>query len=245
MEQNQLKIIVLAAGESKRFKDKGYIVSKPFLPIDGMTMLDRVISNIGDIECKVYPVFLNSDLKNGLVVSKYFPLDAGDSTFEGIKGSGSAIWAFEEYVFPWFWDGEFVIINCDQLVEDGAIERGVEFFRKKETDAGVFCTYNHEKNPNYSSVEIGKDGTILGFIEKGLNGGPPIADIGCLYFKNGHEFIEALSRSFANKDLKNGEFCHAPAINYLIHDGKKVLPYFVNGFVNIGIPEVYENYISK
>ena len=71
-----------------------------------------------------------------------------------------------------------------------------------------------------------------------------LATNGLHYWKHGKYFVKSAEEMIAQNDRYNGEFYVAPTYNYLIKDGKKVLPYFFNLHFPIGVPEDLEKYQS-
>jgi hypothetical protein len=58
----------------------------------------------------------------------------------------------------------------------------------------------------------------------------------------GKHFVESAKAMVEAGDTHNQEYYVAPSYNYLIKDGKKILPFFYNLHFPIGTPEDLEFY---
>jgi hypothetical protein len=65
------------------------------------------------------------------------------------------------------------------------------------------------------------------------------------YWKEGKFFVDSAEEMIAKEDRYNNEFYIAPSYNYLIKQGKKILPYFFNLHFPIGTPEDLKSYQNE
>jgi hypothetical protein len=59
---------------------------------------------------------------------------------------------------------------------------------------------------------------------------------------NGSDFVESAEKMIEANETYNNEFYIAPSYNYLVKDGKKILPFFYNLHYPIGTPEDLQKY---
>lgn len=245
-----MQIIIPAAGKGQRFTDAGYEIPKPFVDVLGKPMVSRVIENVGltGDENEYVPIISKEHYdfadKNRIRLGTSHNYDVRVSVIkdskhsDGISGSAPAILKSLRIN-----EGSALIVNCDQLVEEGAIKRAVDYFQKNNVEAGIISTLS--VNKNYSHLSLNDDCSVSSFWEKNYTpDGSLVADVGIIYWKSAIILSECLGEMISEGTMVNGEYCHGPAINNLLRRNVKVLPYMVNEFVNIGIPEELRGYIE-
>ena len=57
------------------------------------------------------------------------------------------------------------------------------------------------------------------------------------FWKHGKDFVSSSEQMISLNDKYSNEFYVAPSYNYLIKEGKKILPFYYNLHFPIGIPE--------
>lgn len=248
-----MNIIVLAAGKGQRFKDAGWQEPKPFIPIYGRedTVIDHVLSNIGFRHEHKHVLFSEECRRYDSV--KRFPSNVHrhfiTSSRLASKGSAIALINFNELCVDIETEEEVLVINCDQLVENGSVERALDCFRKLDAEGGVVVALDTIKNRLSSHVDFKENGEISTFHEKSCGNNPyaqlRFMDVGIIYWKSGKAMIVDLIDMVNKGERTNGEYCHGPALNRLINRGSKVLPYFTNEFHNLGTPEGRIDFINK
>jgi NDP-sugar pyrophosphorylase family protein len=229
------------AGRGKRFVDAGYDKPKPFIDVKGEPMIARVINNL-DIWWKNKYIFVC--LKD--FIDKYgneFKSYIGNINHEIImvdqvtEGAACSCLLAKNLINN---NEELVITDCDHLTHDiNWLLGGVDFFNAKNADGGIWNLWND--NPKWSYVRI-SNGVITEVAEKSIISN--IANTGTYWFKHGKDFVDAAERMIQRNDRTKGEFYVAPVYNYMIADGKKILPYFTNQFVGLGTPEDLEKYLK-
>ena len=131
---------------------------------------------------------------------------------------------------PYLEASESVAIwNCDQVCW--------RWNRQLPPDAdGWVLTFDEPaRNPKWSFASIGADGYISRIAEK-----DPISDtatVGAYFFRRARDLFWAIDESVHWNERTNGEFYLAPCYNYLIKNGRKILPVNVESFEGIGTPE--------
>jgi NDP-sugar pyrophosphorylase family protein len=214
MAKVRCRLIVLAAGEGKRFQQVGYKDPKPFIEILGMRMLDLVIRNMRDQlklspeECPVTVVTQQSfgelpfELSNGEVIQLAKTTSGAAETakiaLESLPNDGKPV----------------IICNCDQFVTfDGKeIMAGLE---ADETNQ-ILTFEDPTMNPKWSYVEL-SPGTCL---VKRVAEKVPIsttATVGVYGYVTKDVAIDAIDSMMKANDRFNNEFYLCPAFNYVRH----------------------------
>jgi dTDP-glucose pyrophosphorylase len=232
----KVNLIIPMAGEGKRFSDVGYTIPKPFIPVHGKPMVQSVVKN------------LNIDGKHIFIVQKQH--SAGNSLklfLEGIRpkcvvievdslteGPACTALLAEQYI-----DGNpLIIVNCDQMIHDFNLNHLLEFCEKNEADGILGAFLSSSKKNSY--MKINPQGEVTEVKEKIVISN--IATNGLHFWKNGKDFVSSAKKMIEADERYNSEFYIAPTYNYLIKDGKKILPFFYNLHWPIGIPDDLNKY---
>lgn len=238
-----MNICIPMAGRGSRFK-KTHDVPKPFIKVDGKMMVINVVENINipgakyifivqKEHMKIYGAELITQIRNTFV--RDFEIVEIDGVTEG---AACTLLKAKEFIGT---PDELLVVNSDQLLGDGDIERAVKYFEDHDAEGGIICTFNRSQKWSYVKLDDNRDITMVK--EK-----DPISDhatVGVYYWCNGYHFVDAANWMIKSNERYNGEFYLAPTYNYMILDTYKVIPYFVNEFYGLGTPEDLKEYINK
>jgi dTDP-glucose pyrophosphorylase len=224
------------AGAGKRFSDVGYTIPKPFIPVNGKPMIQSVVEN------------LNIDGKHIFIINKQHSV--GDSLKIFLKslkqdciiievdsltqGPACTTLLAEEYID----DSPLIVVNCDQMIHDFDVNELIEFSEKNNCDGVLGAFISSSKKNSY--MKLDPQGEVIEVKEKIVISN--IATNGLHFWKNGKDFVSSSKKMIEANELYNGEFYIAPSFNYLINDGKKILPFFYNLHWPIGVPDDLNKY---
>ena len=231
-----INVIIPMAGAGKRFSDVGYTIPKPFIPVFGKPMVQAVVEN------------LNIDGKHIFIIQKQHSVGNNLQTFlkslkpecviieidELTEGPACTALLAEEHVD----DNPLIIVNCDQIIHDFDVTKLLEFCDKNEADGILGAFLSSSKKNSY--MKIDPQGEVTEIKEKIVISN--IATNGLHFWKNGKDFVSSAKEMIKAGERYNNEFYIAPTYNYLIKDGKKILPFFYNLHWPIGVPEDLNNY---
>ena len=233
-----MNVVIPMAGDGTRFSDAGYTTPKPFIPVFGKPMIQAVVENL-NIDCRFIFIirkkhsgsndlqtFLDS-IKPGCIVIEIDELT---------EGSACTALLAEEYID----ETPLLITNCDQIMRDFDINKLTEFAEKNEAD-GVLGAFISSSTKN-SYMKLDENACITELKEKIVISNT--ASNGLHFWKCGKDFVSSTKEMIKNNERYNNEFYVAPTYNYLIKDGKKILPYFYNLHYAIGTPDDLNKYIS-
>lgn len=224
------------AGLGKRFENTYPNTPKPFIDINNKLMLSRVIQNLK--QDNVHFIFISQELI------------FNDKRFQNIVREENI--SYEIVYAPEKTDGPacscllakgvidndrpLIIINCDQVILDFNLDNLLRFAKHNNADGvlGVF----HSTSSKNSYVKLGDDLRIQEIKEKIVISN--IATNGLHFWKHGSLFVESAEIMIKSNDKYSNEFYVAPSYNYIIKNGKKVLPYYYNLHYPIGVPEDLE-----
>ena len=234
----KINLIIPSAGLGQRFVNAGYSIYKPFIEVFEKAMIKHVIDLFGidvnliiiaakscktDFEhcfnnCKCSILYIE-DHKNGPAYSIY-------KVIEHIKPDEAYFVAYNDII--WSWD----------------IYSFQEFIITKHPDVVVLTHsgfHPHLYKNNYSAFcKLSVNGEIYKIREKGSFTDDWMQEelsVGVFYFRKGKNLKSAISKLISEDQRVASEFFPSVSINYLIEEGKHVLPYDVKSFIHWGIPQ--------
>lgn len=225
------------AGAGSRFKEAGYSLPKPLIPILGKPMIEQAISTLDLKGDYIFIIPRSYDLSKLLHTlkpnSKIIELDYIT------RGAAETALLAERYLAG----KPLIITNCDQIMH----WNGSQFQTLIDhTDLdGMVVTY-FKDNPRNSYARVDLNGIVTEIREKSV-----ISNIslnGIHFWKDGADFIESAHEMIRANDHVNGEYYIAPTYNHMINKGKRIGIYHIPTSQHhaVGIPEdlaKYESYI--
>ena len=221
-----MKAIILAGGEGKRLRPVINDIPKPMAPIKGKPFLEYIILQLKSQNLK--DIIISTGYK-GSIIKNYFQ-DGGNwdlnieySEEDKPLGTGGALRKAGKLID----DDQFIVMNGDSYF-DIEFKQLISFHEDKQAVTTIGLAYV-ETLERYGHVEVGNNGEITEFIEKGdsvsaghVNGG--------IYILSS-EFIKKIP--FGQVSLETEVFPN------LINKGLFGVK-FKSFFIDIGKPEEYE-----
>ena len=239
-QSEKINILIPLGGAGKRFSDSGYEVPKPFIDVNGETMIRSVVNNLKD-EHSHFIFIINeqtislSDFKEHIEdLSISFSIYSTPSLTEG--PASSVLLAKDEIDS----DVPLIVVNCDQIILDFSLQNLLSFSKTTGCDGILGCFLSSSKKNSY--VRLDPNGEISEVKEKIVISN--VATNGLHYWKSGSLFVKSATQMISCDDRYNNEFYVAPSYNYLIKEGKKILPFFYNLHFPIGTPEDLQTYLD-
>lgn len=229
-------VVIPMAGDGSRFAKEGYRKPKPFIDVDGVPMIKRVIDGLRIPNRRL--IFIIRDEQYDEYVEQLKDIIDDNSiilTANKTEGQASTVLHAHHLINN---DDKLTIVNSDQL-----------FFTKKffhmfgdESGLLTFIDDSGSKKWSYAKVINGK---VVSTREK-----IPISDyatIGLYYFTKGKNFVDAALDMIIKNDraVHNGEFYVCPAFNYFIKRGGIIRNITLNDdeWCSIGTPELLRKYL--
>lgn len=232
-----MNLLIPMAGAGKRFFDAGYTIPKPFLPVNGIPMVQSVINNLNISGNHIFIIQKKHSLDGNLeIFLKKISPDCIIITIEELtEGPACTALLAEKYID----DKPLIIVNCDQMIHDFDVNKLIEFSNINQADGVLGAFISSSKKNSY--MKLDPQGEVTEIKEKIVISN--IATNGLHFWNNGKDFIYSAKKMIESNERYNNEFYIAPTYNYLIKDGKKILPFFYNLHFPIGTPEdlkIYE-----
>lgn len=207
--------IVPAAGLGSRFQELYPGIPKPLIPIDGIPMIELVLTNLG-VRDKDHVIVIG---RAGTGIGEWHPSFMSNAVFQYVEiqnlscGPACTVHAALEFVSEC---GPVIVLNSDQFISGGLSK----FVAKLEsmTDSGLIMTMTASGN-RWSYVE--RQGQSVRRVVEKLQ----VSDEATtgVYGWSSKKLLEmALNGGLTPDYLVNGEYYVAPTYNFLIENGFEV-----------------------
>lgn len=241
-----MNILLLAAGQGKRFTDAGYC-PKPLIPVNGVPMWKHVLHNF--LEQFFWPGKTNvyvATKKEYNICSKNANYKVINLENEQFGAAWSAYDALDMSACDV--DEPLIILNCDQVIKYDGVSMYEQFkdCGKKFGDPGGGLVHFHEPNKEekWGRSLLSEYGFINQIVEK-----TPVSDhahAGYYYWGKTSDFFKYAQKLFSLDMKVNGEYFISPIYNLMIADGARwIQPFYVDGFKGIGVPDDLEDYLKN
>ena len=233
--QELVNIVIPMAGDGSRFRQEGYTNPKPFIPVNGVPMIKRVIDSL-DIPNRRL-IFIIRDEHYDEYIDQLKPLMGDNSiviTANKTEGAACTVLHARHIIDN---NDPLLIVNSDQF-----IYANLEEFIKGDSSILTFFDDSGSKKWSYAQVV---DGIVVSTREK-----VPIsnfATVGAYFFKRGRYFVDAATDMIVANDRHNNEFYVCPVYNYMIKKGILVTHMLINNnqWDSVGTPELLVKYLRK
>ena len=235
----KVNILIPLGGAGKRFSDAGYVTPKPFIDVNGESMIKAVVRNLNHPSANFIFV-INEELVSVSDFENHINEIGVDSEIRAVskltEGPASTVLAAKDLINN---EDPLIVINCDQIILDYNLTNIIDFVSVTGCDGLLGCFLSSSKKNSY--VKLDPNGEVCDVKEKIVISN--IATNGLHFWKNGSDFVDSAEEMISLNDRYNNEFYVAPTYNYLIKKGKKILPFFYNLHFPIGTPEDLESYL--
>ena len=244
-----MNIILLMAGEGKRFKDAGYEKTKPLIEIsykgDKIPLYMAVIDNVFDIfnsAINSLTIIKKENVEVDLIaIKKKYNIDVNSHDVkETTEGALCTALLARKYILD---SGDPILIsNCDQLIEIN--QRNFNTFSYNVASSGnfMFTFETKDDSTKWSFAKTNYDETINEVREKEKISN--LATCGIYHFTSFSIFEHDAKEMIKENDRFNNEFYLAPIYNYL-RNFSDVFHFQVDKFCGLGTPEDLEKYEAE
>jgi HAD superfamily hydrolase (TIGR01509 family) len=237
-ESWKLRIVIPMAGEGSRFKQAGYTISKPLIPIQGKPMIQWVLENLQSKDSE-----LQKRIEYHLVVRQ----EAMDE-LKGLKDlqsvflhpipsltEGAACTVLTVRDLLLFDHNPLLMANSDQFLE-WDFDDFLNVCVNQEYDGTISTFYNpDETDTKWSFAAVDKNGYVTNVAEKEYIG--PNATTGLYYWQDGSKFVHYAEQMIQANDRVKNEFYVCPVYNYLIKDCGKIRIFDCKKMWGLGVPD--------
>jgi dTDP-glucose pyrophosphorylase len=238
-----MNIVIPMAGQGSRFKEAGYSKPKPFIDVNGKSMIERVLDNLYYPNARYFLIARpeHLELEKSLVAQIESQYNAKFITVNQLtEGTASTVLFARDYINN---EDPLLIANSDQLI-DLNIQDFIEDSFERKKDGSILCFRDREMNPKWSFAKLNDKGDVIEVREK-----TPISDIatvGIYLFSKGKYFVDAAVDMIIRNDRVNNEFYTCPVYNYAINLNKRIGVYLIeeSSMHGLGTPKDLNAYLS-
>lgn len=237
-------VVIPMAGEGSRFRDAGFTIPKPFIPVGGKPMILWVIQNmipkeipLEHYKLKFHLIVRTSHVVGNSLDSLFWDVPSNVSytyhTTDGLtEGAACSVLLAEKEINN---NEPLLIINSDQF-----LEWNPDVFYKTllnpEYDGSILTFY--QPNPHdlkWSYAKVNEEGLVTEVQEKKWIS--PYATVGLYGWKRGADFVKYAKRMILKNIRVKNEFYVCPVYNESIADGQHVRVKLCSGMWGLGVPE--------
>lgn len=225
------------AGEGRRFKEAGYTVPKPFIPIHGRPMIHHIIENLRPV-CNDWIFLIREEhMSPGVIKSLKNEVHSCDIiTVPALtQGAACTVLLAKNHIF---YDEPVLIANADQLIHYDM----KNWLSHRDHSMASVWVFGPETNPKWSYAKVEGD-----FITEVAEKNPisPWATCGVYYWKNWGDYVDCADKMINRNIRVNNEFYVCPVYNIFLEKGLHVWPFFVDKMIGLGDPESVEAYLNS
>lgn len=208
---DKLSIIIPMAGLGSRLRPLTWSRPKSLVSLAGATVLDHLLAMFKSISNQdgVEYVFVMSPGQQNLIqahMQKVYPhVKVHYVEQPEKKGQSDALWHAREFL-----SGETLVLFSDTLIDD-------DFSFLAEPHPQAIAWVKAVPDPRrFGVADVDASGQVLRLIEKPNDMNNNLAVVGCYYFPNGNQLIEAIEEQIQKKISLKGEFFLVDAINLML-----------------------------
>ena len=238
-----MQLIIPMSGVGQRFKDKGYKLPKPLIPISGRPMIQHVVEMFPGVEDLLFIVNKDHYEDSSLNLEKRLLEIAPKAQIAVIEphklGPAWAVQQASEYIAL---EAPVVVNYCDF-----ACIWNFAAFREKLHSGidGLIATYSgfHPhmlRNTQYAYLKLDPSGELMQIQEKLSFTPTPMnepASSGTYGFGSGQILLNAVNSQISNNDSYNDEFYSSLTYKSMINSGKVIKNFEIERFFQWGTPE--------
>ena len=236
----KLRIVIPMAGEGSRFKQAGYKISKPLIPIQDKPMivwvLDNLRSKYPEVQERIeYHLIVRAEAITELKDLSGVVLHPIPSLTDG--AACTVLTVREELMKD---NNPLLIVNSDQYLQ-WEFDEFLETCINPGYDGCISTFYNPDSNDTkWSFAQVDKNGLVIKVAEKEYIG--PNATTGIYYWQDGSKFVQYADEMIEKNERVKNEFYVCPVYNYLMRDGGKIRVSDCKKMWGLGIPEDLEKF---
>jgi len=222
-----MNIIIPMAGHGSKFSNAGFKIPKPFIDIDGKTLIQRAVESI-NIKNAMYILIAQDEHIHKY--NLYGIMDLAKVHYKIIHineyttGAAATCLYAEKYIYN---DDELIITNSDQILSWEPIAflnyvRNIYEESKYKVIHGCVITIS-TTDPNYSYISLDDNGLATKLAEKELISNRGL--IGLHYWKYGRLFVESANELISRDIRANNEHYISLTYNMLIERKYSIIEY--------------------
>jgi UDP-N-acetylglucosamine diphosphorylase / glucose-1-phosphate thymidylyltransferase / UDP-N-acetylgalactosamine diphosphorylase / glucosamine-1-phosphate N-acetyltransferase / galactosamine-1-phosphate N-acetyltransferase len=239
-----INIVIPMAGLGSRFISAGYETPKPFIEVNGKTLIELVLDNLKISGARYYLLSRSEHLISQAPAVKRIQQNF-DVTFIPVEklteGAACTVLYTHRLINN---EIPLLLANSDQFLDVG-IDEYIDDCRKRKLDGSILTFIDSFRDPKWSFARIDENGFVEEVREKIAIS--EFATVGLYYFSQGKYFVDAAIDMIIANDRVNGEFYTCPAYNYCIAEGLKIGIFNIpaESMHGLGTPEDLNRFVER
>lgn len=242
-------VVIPMAGEGSRFKEAGYTIPKPFIPVGGKPMIRWVIENmipkeipLEHYKLKFHLIVRSSHVTGNRLDSLFWDVPSNVSysyhTTDGLtEGAACSVLLAEKEINN---SDPLLIINSDQYLEWNP-DAFYKCLLNPEYDGNILTFYQPDPfDLKWSYARVNQDGLVTEVQEKKWIS--PYATVGLYGWRKGADYVKYAKQMIAKNIRVKNEFYVCPVYNEAIQDGQHVRTKLCSGMWGLGVPDDLEKF---
>lgn len=228
--------VILSAGKGERFLNLNYKQPKPFLPLNGSTLVQNIVGTFKNVDTKIR--FVGSDAHEVFWKNLSTPENSEIKLIESNKIG--AAYSYKRACSDL--EGETLVVPCD-LVAKHITD---EFLELKETSDIIIFTakandFNYNNQKSFAWVQ-GENNEVQEITIKERK--PKIAEeetvlIGSFWVKENKVLLSNIEEIFKREFKVNDEYYLDNAFKNMLDNGLKVKYLVIDNYYSLGTPDEY------
>lgn len=238
-----INVVIPMAGEGSRFAKAGYEKPKPFIDVNGIPMIVRVIENLKLENARYILIGRTAHLEREkeLVSEIKKRYNVEFLTVDKLtEGTACTVLYARKFINS---EEPLLIANSDQIV-DMEVSSFINDCLARNLDGSILTFIDKYEDPKWSFAKINENGMVTEVKEKVVISN--YATVGIYFYSKGKDFVNSSIDMIVRNDRVNNEFYVCPTYNYAIADGKKIGIYNIefSQMHGIGTPEDLNKYLE-
>lgn len=242
-------VVIPMAGEGSRFKEAGYTVPKPFIPVGGKPMIQWVIENMipknisqDHYKLKFHLIVRSSHVAGNALDKLFWDVPSNVSytyhTTDGLtEGAACSVLLAEKEINN---EDPLLIVNSDQYLEWNP-DTFYKCLLNPKYDGAILTFYQPDPyDLKWSYAKVNDEGLVTEVQEKKWIS--PYATVGLYGWKKGKHFVSYAKQMIAKNIRVKNEFYVCPVYNESIADDHHVRVKLCSGMWGLGVPADLETF---
>lgn len=239
-----INVVIPMAGQGSRFVKAGYQTPKPFIEVNGTTLIELVLKNLRIKDARYLLLARTEHLESQTAIVKRIQ-ENFNVTFVPVdkltEGAACTVLHAHRLINN---DSPLLLANSDQYI-DASVSDYVNDCRERNLDGSILTFVDTARDPKWSFARLNSDGLVEEVKEKSAIS--EFATVGLYYFSQGQSFVNAAIDMVVTNDRVNGEFYTCPVYNYCIAAGQRIGIYNIDAesMHGLGTPEDLNRFIER
>ncbi len=238
-----INVVIPMAGEGSRFVKAGYTVPKPFIEVNGTTLIELVLKNLRLPDARYLLLARTAHLDSQAAAVRRIQSNFDVSLVPVdrlTEGAACTVLHSHRLIND---DTPLLLANSDQYV-DFQVGDYIDDCRERELDGSILTFVDAARDPKWSFARLNSQGLVQEVQEK-----KPISEhatVGLYYFSKGRSFINGAIDMIAANERVNGEFYTCPVYNHCIAAGERIGIYGIDAknMHGLGTPADLDRFIA-